>query len=368
MNLKASDISPILEKRGYKVLNMIGKGAQGFCFVVHSEHYNMDFVCKCLKKSGRRTAELKSIEFEREVFSLAHFIHPNIVKIYDQFSEGRFLFMIIEYCPSGNLETFAKNQKISYFSVRRIIKEILSALIYLHEEKNAAHHDIKLQNILIGENNTAKLCDFGIAQFLGSKFPQDDIENPSPDNDNLELVPDHSDIKHIGGSVLYMSPQLLLTFLKKNAKFDFFAADMWAFGVTLYVLLTGSYPFHGDSKKAIYFDQVYAFDEKKVPTHALELFKSLPQDLPKDIFHVIVRCLELSESKRATARELYEYMKQQQAEQLSIRFSLRQSSSNQTGFQSLPLIRRPMQKLSLSGSLSKLAKHSIATFTVPHRL
>ena len=363
MNLKSSDISPILEKRGYTVLNQIGKGGQGFCFLVHSKYYDMDFVCKCLKKTGKRTAKLKVLEFEREVFSLAHFIHPNIVKIYDQFSEGHYLFMIIEYCPSGNLETLMVKEKLSYYAIRKIILEILSALIYLHEEKNTAHHDIKLQNILIGDNNSAKLCDFGIAQCLGSKFPQEGEEILSSDDENQEPMPEHATVKHIGGSVKYMSPQLLLTFLKKNAKFDFFSADIWAFGVSLYVLLTGDYPFHGDSMKAIYTDQLYAFDEKKVPTHALELFKTLPSDLPKDIFHVIVRCLEFSESKRATARELFDYMKQQQTKQMSSRMLIRHSNSNQ--IQSLPLIRKPMQKLSLSGSLSSLAKHSLANFNLP---
>ena len=312
MQVDYNVICPILNEKGYMVKKEIGNGSQGVCFVVYSQKYKLDFAAKVMKLKRGDNDSAAKMEFEREVYSLSHIIHPNIVNIYDFFSEAGYLFMIIEYCPCGSLNNKLKfmPSKPDYNFIRNILCNILNALAYCHETKHISHHDIKLHNILIDALGHAKLCDFGLSQLILDHIHSSaDMEQEK----ELENVPEglieHPEKQNVGGSILYMSPELLYCTFHPGHRYDMFAADMWAVGVSLYVLVTGRYPFIGHSKQDIYYQQKKIFETAeylhKPPTH---LLSNLPEDIPEDIEHVLLRCLEFNEQTRGTAKELFTYL------------------------------------------------------------
>ena len=98
----------ILHNHGYKVIEKIGSGASADCYLVLSLKYNANFVIKVMTIDSERQSSLKK-NYESEIGVLAQTIHPNIIQIYDNFIEGNYLFLILEYCSLRNI--FASHRR-----------------------------------------------------------------------------------------------------------------------------------------------------------------------------------------------------------------------------------------------------------------
>ena len=305
MEVNYAEIHPILMKHGYTIQEEIGSGAQGVCMVVFCAKYQMQFVCKCMRIRENSNEDIVKKQFDREVYSLVHILHKNIVKIYDYFSEKDYLFMFIEYCTRGSLQATIKQRSMiprfqnvyDYTIIRKFMIDILSALCYCHEEQHISHHDIKPQNIVIDVYGNAKLCDFGLSQLI-----QSNLSSTTGDFDD-DCNTSHR--QNVGGSLYFMSPQLFETTFNPEKHYNMYAADIWAFGITVFTLLSLKFPFTGYSRKDVYDSQVLMYEKSLCfKGGLLEAFTELPKDVPDDILKVLVRSLEFEEDKRATAREL----------------------------------------------------------------
>ena len=321
MSIGSSLVQTVLRDHGYSIVSQIGKGAQGVCYLVNSHKYNLNFICKCIHLSfGMEERTIK--QFETEVYSLTHIIHKNIVQIFDYFTEGQFLFMVIEYCPQGSLMDAIKKYRqpqasiniFPYDYIRRIMIDVLSALEYCHNQKHISHHDIKPANILLDSIGRAKLCDFGISFFV-QKQTENEEERERMDSTGCHPAVWEAENanarQNTSGSLLFMSPQLLQTSLFPDCKYDMFAADMWAFGVSTYLLLTGQLPFFGRTKREMLERQLASTngEEYRLDLLGENIFAKLPLDVPHDIRHVLEKCLELDETKRGTAIDMLNYLK-----------------------------------------------------------
>ena len=318
IDLRALEI--ILKKHGYEVEKDIGHGAQGCCYVVFSEQYKMKFVAKCMQ-SKEGNEQLVNRQFKREVYSLTHITHPNIVKIYDYFAEGKYIFMIIEYCENGNLMNLvmphnipsSKHKAQYYNQIRKYFRDVLSALVYCHNERHISHHDIKPHNIVIDSYNHAKLCDFGLSQKIKEHISNIDDEDVNQESQDMIDVYARSEAQNIGGSPFFMSPQILKCYFHPHEHFDMFAADIWAFGVTAYILICFRYPFVGRNKREVYDLQKALIDEDVFKINPfynkeMDIFGHIPKDVPEDLQLLLKRSLVFSESKRAKAPELLDIL------------------------------------------------------------
>ncbi|OMJ87595.1 hypothetical protein SteCoe_10688 [Stentor coeruleus] len=148
--------------------------------------------------------------------------HPNIVKVYE-FHEDEFnLYLVMELCTGGELlDAIARIGCLSESQAAICMKQILSALCYLHN-MNIVHRDLKLENMLIEKpgNINIKITDFGIA---------------------TELKPGRK-LSQMIGTINYIAPEVI------KKKYDS-SCDLWSCGVIMYILLSGSLPFNGGSKK-----------------------------------------------------------------------------------------------------------------------
>ena len=162
-------------------------------------------------------------QIKKEIEIMYKLDHPHIIKLYSHFEDDEDFCLIMEYASRGQLYSFIKKQKqLNQISAKQYIKEIISAVKYLHSlEPPIVHRDIKPENILIDNNGNCKLGDFGLAKF----------ENEENTNDNY------------CGTLEYLAPETL------NNSSQGRSVDIWAIGVLLFEMLTGRPPFKIEKDK-----------------------------------------------------------------------------------------------------------------------
>ena len=206
----------IIKENGYEYVCEIGRGGFSYCYKVFSPQYQQFFVCKVIPITSKMGYSGKAV-YNNELKALCKIIHPYIIQVYKTFSTKTHLFLILEFCPNGDFHEYIKAKGPMRNPVQLLtqVSKILDALTYL-EDNNIAHKDIKPSNIFIDQHGRPKLGDFGLASFI-----EDD-----------SLSEDYS------GSFAFLAPEVIM--MKPH---DLYKADIWSFGVTLYYLATGQFPF-----------------------------------------------------------------------------------------------------------------------------
>ena len=162
---------------------------------------------------------------EIEINSIIH--HNNIVQCFDIFEDDISVYFVFEMMPDGDLFDYIKKKPNHYLKDKEIInilEQILLALIYLHEKLKIVHRDIKPENFMVKKETnkriSVKLMDFGTSDFLK--------------NEGFNNISQ--------GTPLYIAPEV---YLEKTYDTKI---DMWATGVVLYNMATGSHPFKNNNK------------------------------------------------------------------------------------------------------------------------
>ena len=172
-------------------------------------------------------ARRKEIEatLKAEASILQSLNHPYIVKLIDLFVSDTAIYLVMEMLHGGDLfDRIVEKGQYSEMESRRIMRRILSAVYYLHEERDVVHRDLKPENILCVNRSSdieVKLTDFGLAK------------NMTEDG-----------LKTFCGTPLYFAPEVLLRrhTIAGQGRYGK-EADMWSLGVILYILLSGAPPF-----------------------------------------------------------------------------------------------------------------------------
>ena len=187
---------------------------------------NRKIAIKVYEKTKIKEIQRKK-SIRREIRILQQLSHPNIVKIYDVVETNNHLNIVMEYLPGTSLGSYLKIQpssKIPEKYCKKIFKQITKALKYMHS-MNIAHRDIKLENVILDEDLTPKLIDFGFSTCIESS----------------------KKVKIFCGTPSYMSPEVV-----QRREYTGESADIWALGVLLFVSLTGIFPFKGSTDQELY--------------------------------------------------------------------------------------------------------------------
>ncbi|GAB5354054.1 hypothetical protein AAMO2058_000086900 [Amorphochlora amoebiformis] len=202
----------------YHIIRTLGKGSQAV--IKLGMHI----------KSGRKVAikvmsklSANKLQFQREALALKILKHKHIVTLEDAYESSKYLFLVLEYCPGGDLFDYViskdgleRKECLLYYS------QIVRAVMHSHKH-GIIHRDIKPENILMGGNNRVVLTDFGLCGVCANEGT-----------------------KTLCGSPHYASPELC-----KGMKYDF-KSDSWSLGVLLYTMICASYPFeHRNINKLI---------------------------------------------------------------------------------------------------------------------
>jgi len=202
-----------------EILKVIGQGGMGTVF-------------KAQEKDGGRTVALKILapflseseqyvkRFFREAKNLQKLEHPNIVRYYGAGEAGETKYLIMEYVRGATLgRVLKKRGKLPEELALRIVHEVARGLDYAWQHR-IIHRDVKPHNIMLGQDQSVKLCDLGLSKELGS-----DISFSSTNS--------------VPCSPAYASPEQL-----SGAKDCDCRTDVYSLGVTLYEMVVGELPFH----------------------------------------------------------------------------------------------------------------------------
>ena len=201
----------------------IGSGAFGSVWKVRNKINNQIYAIKVINKEYIIKQSMTE-QIKKEIEIMYKLDHPHIIKLYSHFEDDKDFCLIMEYASRGQLYSFIKRQKkLNQISAKQYIKEIISAVKYLHSlDPPIIHRDIKPENILIDIDGNCKLGDFGLAQ---------------NENDLNYIKDDYC------GTLEYLAPETL------NNSHQGKSVDIWALGVLLFEMLTGRPPFKIEKDK-----------------------------------------------------------------------------------------------------------------------
>ncbi len=253
----------------YEIVSALGAGGMGEVYRARDTALDRSVAIKVLPESFAADAD-RLMRFSREAKTLASLNHPNIAAIYGL--EGRALVM--ELVEGEDL-----SEKIGVLSLAEalpIARQIAEALEAAHEA-GVIHRDLKPANIKVRDDGTVKVLDFGLAKAMSP-----DTSGSLPGTGGTMTSPAMTALGMILGTAAYMSPE------QAKGKAVDRRADVWAFGVVLYEMLTGRRLFGRDD-----VTDTLAAVLTSEPDLAL-----LPAGTPAQIRQLIARCLTKDKRQR----------------------------------------------------------------------
>ncbi|KAI5295140.1 hypothetical protein KEM52_002253 [Ascosphaera acerosa] len=205
----------------YELQERLGSGTYATVHVAVEKHTGSRYAVKCFAKRATDGQSFVDYSLRRELATLTSLRHPNIMCIRDAFDEPDGVFLVLELAQGDLYSVISRQGRLDEGYARHILDQLLQATTYLHD-RNIAHRDIKLENILLTDNGqTAKLADFGLAKILGEQ----------------------SFTATLCGTLLYVAPEVIAGGGEPGYTR---AVDVWSLGVVLYTCLSGQLPFSDD--------------------------------------------------------------------------------------------------------------------------
>jgi serine/threonine-protein kinase len=258
----------------YKIERELVGGGMSRVFVAEEKALGRRVVVKVLHLEAAGQVSLE--RFRREVAFVAQLQHPHIVPLLTAGETGGLAFFTMPYIQGESLRArLSKSGELPVNEAVRILREVATALAFAHSA-GVVHRDIKPDNVLLA-GGAAMVSDFGVAKALISSSTAGDAEGTTL---GLAL-----------GTPAYMSPEQA----SADPLVDY-RADIYAWGVLAYELLTGSTPFAGRSARAV------------LAAHVAEEVEPIGRrrpNLPVALENLVMRCLEKRAADRPqTAEEL----------------------------------------------------------------
>ena len=232
----------------------IGNGTFGSVWKVRNKITKEIYAIKVINKEYIIKQNMTE-QIKKEIEIMYKLNHPNIIKLLSHFEDNEDFCLIMEYASRGQLYSFIKKQKkLNQISSKQYIKEIISAVKYLHSmNPPIIHRDIKPENILIDQNGNCKLGDFGFAKY-------ENEENKNDDN--------------YCGTLEYLAPETLNNLNNQNIGKS---VDIWSLGILLFEMLTGRLPFKIEKDKLDLYKNSYNSELWKI--NWTDDFPKLAKDL-----------------------------------------------------------------------------------------
>src|SRR6185503_14558218 len=271
----------------YMLKKVLGQGGMGVVWLAHDRLLRELVALKFLPAQiAFDPAALEGLR--RETLQARRLSHPNIVRIHDLVDvKGESTFISMEYVDGVDLHTLRANRPakvLTWKFLRPLARQICDALAYAHEQR-VIHRDLKPANLILDSSGRVKLADFGLARVI---------------TDSMSRV---STVGHTSGTLAYMSPQ------QDDGRKPQTADDIYAFGATLYELLTSTPPFH--SGDVAYQVRHNPPDEIYVRLAEVEMDNSVPSPVAA----MIMACLAKEpEARPATAASIAEWIDALEAE------------------------------------------------------
>ena len=219
----------------------IGEGAFSIVKLAFNEITQEYYACKIVPKT-RLIHGNNEGRFESEIRINQQMHHPGVVGIYDILKDNFNYYIMMEFCPNGELfQLIVDKKRVSEEQSKVLIMQILETISYVHK-MGVAHRDLKPENILIDKFGRLKVSDFGLSRFV-DQFGN--VTTPC-------------------GSPCYASPECV----EGNGPYNGFTNDVWSIGVIVYAILTGQLPWTKRNQTQL-FEQIKKGDYK-IPDYLSE--------------------------------------------------------------------------------------------------
>lgn len=286
----------------YEIIRKVGEGQFGKVMLSKKKNGEM-IAIKTINRIDKtklitKTYLSHTIKIKREIQIMKECDHPNVVKLYQVIDDLKYdkILLVIEYCSLGEIDWklynhYNEKNKTQGLTLNKILRDVSNGLEYLHEYKGIIHRDLKPSNLLISQDKTIKISDFGVSLIL---------ENNA--NDSKELG------KTMGTPAFY-APELcqfvnnrlsMINDNERKIKIDK-RIDIWSLGVILYCLIFNDLPFNGKNEFSL-FKNIVNKDVKfpklnlKIEGKDLQEFKLLQ--------NLIIKILNKDPNKRYSLQEI----------------------------------------------------------------
>ena len=262
----------------YEILSALGVGGMGEVYRARDAKLNRDVAIKVLPELFAADPD-RLARFEREAQTLAALNHPGIAHIHGLEHAGRVRALVMELVEGEDLSTIIARGPMPLDEALPIARQIADALEAAHEQ-GIVHRDLKPANIKVRADGTVKVLDFGLAKAMDPAGASNVEAMNSP-----TFTVRGTQLGMILGTAAYMAPE------QARGKAIDRRADIWAFGVVLYEMITGRQAFKGDD-----ISEILATVLKTDPD-----WRALPPGVPPSIARLLRRCLEKDPRRRLSA-------------------------------------------------------------------
>ena len=248
----------------YRMLRALGQGEFGCVKLALHRPSGVKVAIKVIDKKNVTSQGNKKM-ITREVNIMRVLRNKYVCQLYEVMDTDTHLFIVLEYCPTGELFDFVvRRGHLNEDEARVFFRHLIEGIAYCHS-RGVVHRDIKAENILIGNNNTVKISDFGLSNFFTGE-------------DRLSTY---------CGSPSYVAPELV-----NRSPYIGPPADLWSCGVLLYVMVCGHLPFSNFRTLREMYALIRAA-KYKVPSH-----------VSPELTDLIQKLLVVDVDQRATAADV----------------------------------------------------------------
>ncbi len=246
----------------YEIHELLGVGGMAYVYRAYDNIENRWVAIKILKEELSDNVDFLR-RFRNESKAIAVLSHPNIVKVYDVSFGDRIQYIVMEFIDGITLKEYIEQEgTVKWREALYFTAQVLRALQHAHE-RGVIHRDVKPQNIMLLEDGTIKVTDFGIARFS-------EAETQTMTGKAI-------------GSVHYIAPE------QARGGFVNDKADIYSVGVTLYEMLTGQLPFVADSAVSVAIMQM---QEEATPPSRIN------PAIPKGLEEITMHAMEKNPAQR----------------------------------------------------------------------
>jgi hypothetical protein len=263
---------PLIGQRlgGYKILERVGRGGMGTVYKAEQVDLQRIVALKIISEEHLKNPEFIEL-FVHEARAAAKLNHPNIVQVYDVKKANELYYFSMEFVPGGSVQDLLNNRrKVPIPDAVRMILQAARGLEYAHR-KEIIHRDVKPDNFMIGEGDSIKIGDLGLAQRLGEKLTADNEDS-------------------VIGTPHYIAPEQVL-----GRPADV-RSDVYSLGSTMYRMIAGFTPFQAPSIRDLVNRKAR---EDAIPLHSA--LASIPESLSRICAKMMAR---LPEQRTQTMTEV----------------------------------------------------------------